>query len=311
MKFFLLFFSFLFASCGGEKFATKRFFYFGTYIDVTLPAKTDGEVFDKIENEIKRCDNLLNIKTGLAAELNRKGSLKNRELGNLIEVCREANRNTNGLFDLTVEPVLKLWGFSPESETKKVPTEKELADALQEEGMGKIKIRNGEIFTNGATLNFGGVGKGYLLSRIEIILKKEKIENALIDAGGDILAIGKRGRKAWKIGVKNPTGSGILCILSLSNLSVSTSGDYENFFETKGKKYSHIINPKTGKTAQEHQVTVISPDPVVADIYSTAFMLMKPEKAVELADKMKMGVLIVNKSGKIFKNKIFQSSSSL
>ncbi len=307
MKFFLLFFSLLLASCGREQFTTERFFYFGTYIDVSLPAGTPPQIFSEIKNEIKRCDHLLNIKTGLAGELNKNGRLKNKELASLIEICEKANKNTNGLFDITIEPVLKLWGFSPESKEKQVPTKKKLEKALMKTGIQRIKIQDDEIFTNGATVNFGGAGKGYLLSRISLILKKEKIKNALIDAGGDILAVGNHGGKPWKIGVKNPLGGGILCVLSLSNLSASTSGDYENFFKSKGKKYTHIINPKTGKTTRKHQVTVISSDPLEADIYSTSFMLMKSEKAEALADRMGMGILIVGEDGKVIKNRIFQN----
>lgn len=304
VKFFLLFCSILFLGCGKD-FTRKRFFYLGTYIDVTIPEKSRDRVFPLIEEEMKNVEKLLDLKTGPAADLNKYGKIKNSGIAGLLRYAERAFEKTDGFFDVTVEPVLRIWGFSPVSSRKRVPSVKEIRNALKKVDFRRLKINGNEILTNGTKVNFGSMGKGYLLLRIRSVLKKQQIKNALIDAGGDILAVGKGKRGKWKIGIRDPFSDGISGIVELSNLTIATSGDYENLFVKDGEKYHHILNPKTGRPAKKHQVTVIAADPVTADIYSTAFMLMENKSAFATAETLGIGVMIVDERGKVWKNKIF------
>ena len=304
VKLFPALFSILFLGCG-RNFTSRRFFYFGTYIDVTIPEKSAAAVFSRIEEEMKNVEKLLNLKSGPTAELNKTGRVKNGELAELLRFAVDASEKTGGIFDVTIESVLLLWGFSPVSSGHRDPSEKEIKDALKKVDFRRIKINGDTVSAPGTKVNFGSMGKGYLLLRIRRILENYRIKNALVDAGGDILAMGKGKRGKWKIGVRDPFSNGISGVVELTNLSASTSGDYENFFEKDGKKYNHILTPKTGLPAKKHQATVISADPLAADVYSTAFMLMENKTALEIADALGLGVMMIDERGKVWKNRIF------
>jgi len=304
VKLFPAFFSILLLGCG-RNFTSRRFFYLGTYIDVTIPGKSSSAVFARVEEEMENVEKLLNLKSGPTAELNKTGRVKNGELAELLRFADSASEKTDGFFDVTIEPVLRSWGFSPVRSRKRVPSEKEIKETLKKVDFRKLKIDGSEILANGTEVNFGAMGKGYLLRRIKGILENHKIKNALVDAGGDILVMGKGKRGKWKIGIRDPSSNGISGIVELTDTAVATSGDYENFFEKSGKKYNHILSPKTGRPAKKHQVTVIAADPVTADVYSTAFMLMENKTALEIAEALGLGVMLVDEKGKVWKNKIF------
>ncbi|MFH1958093.1 MAG: FAD:protein FMN transferase [bacterium] len=304
VKLFPALFSILFLGCG-RNFTSRRFFYLGTYVDVTIPEKSRDRVFPLIEEEMKNVEKLLNLKSGPSAELNKTGRVKNGELAELLRFASDASEKTGGIFDVTIETVLRSWGFSPVSSGHREPSGKEIKDALKRVDFRRIKINGDKISAPGTKVNFGSMGKGYLLLRIRRILENERIKNALVDAGGDILAMGKGKRGKWKIGIRDPFSDGISGIVELTNLAVATSGDYENFFVKDGKKYNHILSPKTGRPAEKHQVTVIASDPVNADIYSTAFMLMENKTALEIAGALGLGVMMIDERGKVWKNKIF------
>ncbi len=297
----------LFAACArGIK--TRRFLYFGTFIDISLSGCADEKIFGLLEDEIKRCDNLLNVRAGITEELNRKGFVESAELAALIKRIGLAHEETDGLFDPTVEPVLKVSGFSPVSKKSgRAAPPTVLKKALSEVGFGRIKIKDAFISTGGARLNFGGCGKGYLLEKLSETLKDNGINNALINAGGDILAMGKNGGKPWRIGVRGPGEKSFTYIIALTDAASATSGDYENFFIDGGKKYSHIINPSTGRSSGKRQVTLICREPLEADIYATAFMLMETEKAIRKADALGMGLMIYAPDGEVVSNEIFRN----
>lgn len=298
----LLFFS----SCSrGIK--TRRFLYFGTFIDISLPKSADEKIFILLEDEIKRCHELLSVKSGVTEELNRKGLIRDAELAALITRVKKAHKETDGLFDPTVEPVLKAEGFSPLSEAQGAqPPDNVLKKALASVGLDKIKIEGHRVTTGGALLNFGGCGKGYLLEKLSQTLKENGVKDALINAGGDVLAIGRNAGKLWRIGVRQPGEKSFTFVLALSDKAVATSGDYENFVIRDGKKYSHIVSPVTGLSSDKKQVTVICPEPLEADIYATAFMLMDSDKALRMADARGMGVMIYGGDGQSVSNEIFR-----
>ena len=234
---------FLLSGCSRE-IKTRRFLHFGTFIDISLPSGTDEKIFGLLEDEIKRCNNLLSVKKGATEELNRKGFIKNAELASLIKRVKHAHGKTDGLFDPTVEPVLKVSGFSPVSEKSgKAARPAVLKKALAKVGLDRVKTDGDFINSGGSRLNFGGCGKGYLLEKLSQMLKASGINNALINAGGDILAMGTNSGKPWHIGVRKPGEKSFTYVIALTDDASATSGDYENFFIDSGKKYTHIVNP--------------------------------------------------------------------
>ena len=278
----------------------------GTYIDITVPSSSGRDFFPAAEKEIARVEKLLDLKSGPVLRLNNGESVSDSELFYLLSEAMDAWVRTKGLFDITIEPVLEEWGFSPKSSSRKIPERKSLERALLKVGLDKIKISHDHIYLNGARINFGAMGKGYLLQRIEMLLKKHEINNALVDAGGDILALGTKNGRPWKIGIRDPFSDGVGAIVDLSGLSIATSGDYENTFLSNGKRYHHIINPKTGMPASRRQVTVINGNPLHADIYSTAFMLVQMNDIKSIAEKLHLGIMSIDENGQIWTNKIFR-----
>ncbi|MCD6423564.1 MAG: FAD:protein FMN transferase [Elusimicrobia bacterium] len=303
VRFFLLFFSiaFIFGCC--QKTQKKAFLYFGSFIEVTLPA-CNSSLFEDVEKIVKQTHFLLDISSGISAKLNKQGKIKNLELAELIKKTAEVSEITDGLYDITVEPILKIWGFSPVSKGKRIPSEKEIKKALKKVGWNKIKIEDDLIFTDNCEVNFGSCGKGFLEEKLKKFFAEKKVSFALVDAGGDVFCFG---RKKWKIGIRDPFSKGIFGVIEVQDKSVATSGGYENYFEFKGKKYSHIFNPKTGYPVETDkiQVTVISQSPLFADIFATVFMLLDEEKIDEISQEFNLGYLIIYKNRKIQKNKFF------
>jgi len=132
----------------------------------------------------------------------------------------------------------------------------------------------------------GGIAKGYAVDEAVGILKQEGIQSALVDFGGDIYALGNFRNRPWNVGIRNPRGKGEVGGFELSDLSTATSGDYERFFEEKGVRYHHILDPKTGYPARGlRSATVISSDATLADAWSTAAFVLGRKTFLPLVDK--------------------------
>jgi thiamine biosynthesis lipoprotein len=182
---------------------------------------------------------------------------------------------------------MDIWGFT--SKNYCLPSEEEINKALESVGMEKISFNDSEnvveFKTSGMSIDLGGIAKGYALDSAVRKLKLSGINNCLINAGGQVYALGDNYGKAWKVAIKNPRGKGIADYLEIKNSSVATSGDYEQYFIRDAKRYSHIMNPKTGYPADSGiiSVTVISPSALVSDALSTSIFVMGKDKGKALA----------------------------
>jgi thiamine biosynthesis lipoprotein len=150
-------------------------------------------------------------------------------------------------------------------------------------------------------IELGGIAKGYGVSQAVEVLRAEGIASALIDAGGDVYALGKRGKDFWKVGIRNPRGDELLGYLEVEDLAVMGSGDYERFFMKDGKRYHHIFDPKSGYPAEGlSATTLIHASPTVADGWNTAIFVLGYEKGLELVEKIPgMEAITVTTSGEI------------
>ncbi|MGM0442273.1 MAG: FAD:protein FMN transferase, partial [Elusimicrobiota bacterium] len=261
-------------------------FSMNTYVTVTLPEgvpqKTIEQGFEKVDEMDSEISNL------------REQSRIPDKFYKLVKGSLELARDTEGFYDPTLYPVLKLWGFY--GENPKVPSEEKLNSALEKTGYRKVNYENGNIDAPGyVRFDLGGYAKGWVVDSLVEYFKEKGINAGLVDAGGDIKAWGD---KVWKIGIKNPRGEGINAILKIENMSVATSGDYENYFEENSKRYSHIINPDTGYPAQGiYSATVIAKSCAVADGFSTALLVAGLEKG-EAWDDMFRGCVIIGDNKK-------------
>ncbi|MCM8762703.1 MAG: FAD:protein FMN transferase, partial [Candidatus Omnitrophica bacterium] len=216
---------------------------------------------------------------------------------------------TGGVFDITVLPLINLYR---EAEKKRVPpSDEDIRKILQYTGYEKIKIKDNIIqIPEKAEIDTGGIAKGYIVDNTTKFLKKNGVQNGLVNAGGDIYCFGRNpeGGK-WKIGIRDPFNKEkTIKTIYISDCGVATSGDYERYLYIKGKKYGHIINPLTGKTVQDFpvSVTVIAPDTTTADAFATAFFVMGVEKSINLVNKLEeVSLFIIDGNGKLYESENF------
>jgi thiamine biosynthesis lipoprotein len=154
----------------------------------------------------------------------------------------------------------------------------------------------------GVTIDLGGFAKGVAVDRAIALLHERGVDNAIVNAGGDLRAIGRRGDRPWKIGVRAPRGGGILAAIEISgDESVFTSGDYERFFDFQGRRFHHILDPRTGyPTLGLVSVTVVHDDAATADAACTALMVAGPERWPAVAKALGIRhVMVVDADGRV------------
>ena len=223
------------------------------------------------------------------------------EIISLVKRALEISRKSNGAFDITVAPLLELWGFYVKASS--VPKDKEIKSCLRNVGYRHLLFKGGKLNKDNpkVKIDFGGIAKGYALAEAARVLKNNGVTSVLIDLGGDIYVLGRYGARPWKVGIRNPRGTDILGYLEAKDQSVSSSGDYERFFVEKGKRYHHIFNPVTGYPTEEvAEVTLIHPDPVLAQAWAKIPFVMGSQKGLQALDRIKgMQAIVVTSDGEI------------
>ncbi len=212
----------------------------------------------------------------------------------LMEVLLQAqdiSELSNGAFDITFSPLGQLWNLN--SINPVIPDDESIARALNLVGFNHLELDtvNGTAFLQkkGMRIDLGAIAKGAVVDAGIRSLCSNSFKNVLIEAGGDIYARGAKSHKPWHIGITNPRNKRgpVIGKLSLSNQAVATSGDYEKSVFIKGKRYNHIIDPRTGRPAgQCMSVTVIAKKASTADALATAFFILGPQKALVLCERL-------------------------
>jgi len=227
--------------------------------------------------------------------------IKDKEILKVIRVALDVAKETNGAYDITVYPLVKLWGFYSDNPDQ-VPAEKEILNTMQNTGYKHLLLTDAELKTDKKNIfiDLGSIAKGYVISQGIEALKKAGVNSAIIQAGGDTYVLGYKNKKPWKIGIRHPRKNELLGYVEISNQAIMSSGDYERFFIKDKKKYHHIIDPRTGYPAEGLSgVTVIYSDPVVADAWATALSVIGPQ-GLKLIEKIPgMQVVMVSNSGEI------------
>ena len=226
-------------------------------------------------------------------------------LWDILEKSQYAFSKSNGAFDISIGPVVRLWRKA--RKLKQLPSDSAIRNAQQRVGFKFIKMNPSthevKLLRNNMQLDLGGIAKGYIAQKVVDFLKNEGLGSSLVDAGGD-LAMGQAppSKKAWSVGVNIPSSEELLPLyLFLQNTAIATSGDMYQYVEIDGKHYSHIVNPKTGLgLTHQRNVTVIAPDGATADWLATACSVLSIKKAIKLCDSFpNTGLLIVEKKGKV------------
>jgi len=299
---------------GDELITVKRTqILLGTVVGIQVrdaDEKKADDAITKAFTEIKRIDDLFTTynEDSPVWQLNHSNDsiiAVNEEIYNLMVLCDSVWKMSDGCFGVALEPLIQSWGF--DSKSPGVPNELEIKSALLESNWNKIKLINdGNVFRSAkAGLNFGAIAKGYAVDKAVDVLKNSGIQSALVNAGGEIKAIGTD----WVIGVQHPREvNEIIRRIKLNGMSVATSGDYENYFEKDNVRYHHILDPKTGYPSKGIQsVTVIHKDNAFADGLATAVFVMGEEKGMELIESLnETEAMIIDDEGKIFYSSGFE-----
>lgn len=289
-------------------------FTMGSLIEITAYGDNEKRVdnaINKAFHEVKRLDNLMsNYKQDSELSRINREAVKapiacDPELIYIIEQSLLYSQITDGAFDITVYPFVNLWGFFGNDNGNIVgnlPLEKELKDLSSAVSYKNIVIEdkdaNNQEDSGGKTIflkdpltqiDLGGIGKGYAVDIVSDILKKEGISSALINFAGNIYAFGSpQGREEWIVGVRDPKDSqNVLATFKIKDKAVATSGNYERFFLKDGKRYSHIIDPRTGKPVEGVlSVTIMADNAIAADALSTGVFVLGTDEGLKLIERL-------------------------
>jgi len=216
------------------------------------------------------------------------------EFGELFLQSKQINNISKGAFDPTVHPLVKLWGFGNKGRINELPPNDIIQSTLNKIGFDNILIKNDLLVKlyPYIELDFSAIAKGYGVDKVSELLILKNMNNFMVEIGGEVYCNGKNYNNDWSIGLQNPFleigNENILKVINLNNKAMATSGNYRNYFEIDGQKYSHTINPKTGYPVTHNvvSVSVVANDCSSADAYATALMVMDKEVGIEMINSI-------------------------
>lgn len=227
-----------------------------------------------------------------------------------ITVIREGMRLydlTGGALDITLGPLVNIWGFGPDKRPTHSPTEAEIAEAKSRTGIHNISIEGNRLYKHNAHLyvDLSSIAKGYGVDVIAALLDKYQPQGYLVEIGGELRIKGtKADGSAWRIAVEKPQAEGraVSQVIEPGNMGMATSGDYRNYFEEDGKRFSHLIDPRTAFPIQHTlaSVTVLHPSCMTADGLATAMMVLGTQASLELAKQHGLAIMLIEKQGEEF-----------
>ncbi|MCE5194022.1 MAG: FAD:protein FMN transferase [Nitrospiraceae bacterium] len=307
---------FILSACGEEKEKVyrKSVILMDTRVEISVVSNSSEKAekaIDKAFVEIEKLETLLNFfsEKSELSEINKNAGIKpvkvSPETFDIFEKALYVSEKTYGAFDITTGSQIVLWDF-----TKKIkPDDLEIKKRLRLVNYKNIILNKKEqtvyLKKKNMSADLGGIAKGYAADKATEILKANGIRAGLVAIAGDIKAFGmKPDGKPWKIGIRNPRQKGekdeIIATIELVDSAVSTSGDYERYFISNGKRYHHILDPKTGyPSAFSQTAVVIAKNGYIADSFSTGVFIIGYKKGLSLLDNMKIEGMIIDSSGKI------------
>lgn len=222
------------------------------------------------------------------------------------KVVKEALRLgelSDGVLNVTVGPLVNLWGFGPNKRPEKVPTEAQIAEVREYVGLDKVELTSQGLrkLHPMVYVDLSTIAKGYGVDQVAEIMEKNNLHDYLVEIGGEMRVKGERGNgEEWLIAIEKPvsTERSVQKIVSVGTNAIATSGDYRNYYEMDGKRYSHLIDPRTGSPITHNlvSVTVVHPSSMTADGLATAFNVMGWDEAKALAEKEDLAVFLIKRT---------------
>lgn len=226
----------------------------------------------------------------------------------VIKEALRLGKLSDGLLDVTVGPLVNLWGFGPQLRPDKTPSETQIAEAQSQTGLDSLKVGDTWISKSNPDLyvDLSTIAKGYAVDKVADLLSSYDIDNYLVEIGGEMRLSGvKSSGIPWRVAIEKPETDQrtVQKIISIGHHAIATSGDYRNYYQENGVRYSHIINPKTGYPIKHNlvSVTVVHASSMTADGLATALNVMGRDKALALAETNNLAVLLITKEKDGFK----------
>ena len=270
-RFALLALALLLSSCGGkEPFYQEQAYIFGTQVDVSIYGEDEAKArqavvlvmheFQRLHDKLHawKPSELSGLNTAIA---HGKDMQVSPELAAMLKDAAQVSAQSEGLFNPAIGGFIQAWGFQADDFKAVLPNQKKIVALVKANPQMSDLIFNSTFVKSrnrSVKIDLGGYAKGYALDRAADILRKQGIHNALINIGGNVLALGMRGSRAWRIGIQHPRKPGPIATLELHDSeAIGTSGDYQRYFELDGKRYCHLIDPRTGYPVQGVEAVTI------------------------------------------------------
>lgn len=311
----------LLTSCGREPLYQSQSYVFGTLVDVSIYGESEPrarelaghvlEGFQGLHNRLHawQTGSELNQLNQAFAEGNKPVPVS-AELAQIINNATALSVQSNGLFNPAIGGLIKTWGFQRDEFTPVKIDEAVISKLTKADPkMTDIVIYQNMAYSKNPAvkLDLGGYAKGYALDRAAAYLRGQGVKNALINIGGNIIALGKHGDKPWRVGIQHPRKPGPMATLDLSDgWAIGTSGDYQRYFELDGHRYCHIIDPRTGYPAQGTQAVTILVSPgklagTLSDVASKPIFISPQNDRAKAAQAMGIkDILVIDAQGKIY-----------
>ncbi|MFH1752821.1 MAG: FAD:protein FMN transferase [Candidatus Omnitrophota bacterium] len=292
---------FIAGGCGKPRIAEESRVMMDTVVNIkaVMPDRRDAKpAIAKSFGRIKEIEGLLNKyddKSEVALINGMKAGDKRKISAHMAFVLRRAfelSLLTDGAFDITVSPLVDIWSACRKGPGGQIPSEDMIRAALSRIGHEKIALDdsgNLSLLENGILIDLSAIAKGYAVDSAVEVLRTNGIKHGIVDAGGDIYCLGSApDAEPWRIGIKNPRKGAVIGTLTLEDKAVATSGDYEKFLAYNGKRYSHIVDPRSGYPALAAPIsaTVIARDCITADGMATALSAMSVPEGLGLIERL-------------------------
>lgn len=276
-----------------------------------------GKVAEAIEAELKLVNEQMStyLQNSELSRFNQADSTDwfevSRETAEVVLLALKTSELSNGAFDVTVGPLVNLWGFGPAKGLERVPNQLELDEARQQVGYHQLHARlDPPSLKKDSThvyVDLSAIAKGHGVDRAAEVLTNFGIRDFFVEVGGEISTSGLRvDGKPWQVGIEKPVEAerGVRAIVGLSNQCMATSGDYRNYYEVDGQRFSHTIDPATGRpvTHSLASATVVTNNCAWADALATSMMVLGPDKGIELAEQNDWAVLLIVRTNNGFEN---------
>ena len=302
----------------GQQILKKKQSLLGSPFEITVVAKdsVQGNLFSDLAiAEVKRIENLISdwIPTSQISKVNQNAGVSpvkvDKEVYDLVDRATKISKLTSGAFDISYASMDRIWKF--DGSMKEMPTEEAIRKSVEKVGYQNIILNSKDttIFlkNKGMKLGLGGIGQGYIADKIKALLQEKGCNSGLVNVSGDINTWGKQPNgNTWTVGIVNPMNKNkVFATFPLDDSAVETSGSYEKYVTFNGKRYSHIIDPRTGYPASGIiSVSVFAKQTELADALATGIFVMGVEVGLDLVNQLKgVGCIIVDDKGGIHVSK--------